>query len=148
MNTLIRSFVVRDMAEFAREAQWIYPICGIRHADVSNVPESFFLGETRRLSAMPGLELRFAIEYITYDQLTAYIREVSGEALKKWTPKQVISELLEVDPEADCGADNWVAHHRVVPGAILVCEKCGIKATVEQRIGLVFEEDSSRTTEK
>lgn len=47
------------------------------------------------------LELRFAIEYITYDQLTIYISEVSDETLKKWTPKQVISGMLEVDPRAD-----------------------------------------------
>jgi hypothetical protein len=47
------------------------------------------------------LELRFAIEYITYDQLQAYFKEVSDDALKKWTPKQVISEMLEVDPQAD-----------------------------------------------
>jgi hypothetical protein len=47
------------------------------------------------------LELRFAIEYITYEQLQAYMREVSNDALKKWTPKQVISEMLEVDPHAD-----------------------------------------------
>jgi len=47
------------------------------------------------------LELRFAIEYITYSQLQAYMKEVSDDALKKWTPKQVISEMLEVDPCAD-----------------------------------------------
>jgi DNA-directed RNA polymerase subunit RPC12/RpoP len=47
------------------------------------------------------LELRLAIEYITYNQLQAYMSEVSDVALKKWTPKQVISEMLEVDPHAD-----------------------------------------------
>lgn len=47
------------------------------------------------------LELRLAIEYITYNQLQAYMSEVSDEVLKKWTPKQVISQMLEVDPHAD-----------------------------------------------
>jgi predicted RNA-binding Zn-ribbon protein involved in translation (DUF1610 family) len=47
------------------------------------------------------LELRLAIEYITYDQLEVYMKEVPDDAVKKWTPKQVISELLEVDPQAD-----------------------------------------------
>lgn len=47
------------------------------------------------------LELRFVIEYITYDQLQAYIREVSSDIIKKWTPKQIISEMREVDPTAD-----------------------------------------------
>lgn len=50
------------------------------------------------------LELRFAIEYITYDQLQSYMKEVSDDALKKWTPKQVISAMLEVDPHADKSA--------------------------------------------
>lgn len=47
------------------------------------------------------LELRFAIEYVTYDQLRAYLDEVPNDALKKWTPRQVIGEMLEVDPRAD-----------------------------------------------
>lgn len=47
------------------------------------------------------LELRFAIEYITYSQLQIYRDELPNDALKKWTPKQVISEMLEVDPLAD-----------------------------------------------
>lgn len=47
------------------------------------------------------LELRFAIEYITYDHMQAYRSELPYDALKKWTPRQVISEMLEVDPLAD-----------------------------------------------
>ena len=47
------------------------------------------------------LELRFAIEYITYDQVQTYRSELPYDALKKWTPKQLISEMLEVDPDAD-----------------------------------------------
>ncbi|NOV28762.1 hypothetical protein [Methylomonas sp. ZR1] len=47
------------------------------------------------------LELRFCIEYITYSQLELYIQEVSDDALKKWTPKQIISLLLDCDPNAD-----------------------------------------------
>jgi len=47
------------------------------------------------------LELRFCIEYVTFDQLVAYLAEVDGDALKKWTPKQIIDTLREVDPAAD-----------------------------------------------
>ena len=47
------------------------------------------------------LELRFAIEYITYSQLEAYRKELPDEALKKWTPKQLIAEMQEVDRYAD-----------------------------------------------
>lgn len=47
------------------------------------------------------LELRFCIEYLTYANLQSYIAEVPDHAVRKWTPKQVISTLLEVDPNAD-----------------------------------------------
>lgn len=50
------------------------------------------------------LELRFCIEYITYSQLQIYLKEVPNDTVKKWTPKQIISVLLDVDPNADkCG---------------------------------------------
>jgi hypothetical protein len=47
------------------------------------------------------LELRFGIEYVTYDQLLTYLAEVPDDTVKKWTPKQIIDSLLEVDPNAD-----------------------------------------------
>lgn len=47
------------------------------------------------------LELRFCIEYITYDQLQTYIEEVADDALLKWTPRQIINELREIDPSTD-----------------------------------------------
>lgn len=50
------------------------------------------------------LELRFAIEYITYDQLLAYLEEMPTDVIRKWTPKQLISEMREVDPTADKSA--------------------------------------------
>jgi len=50
------------------------------------------------------LELRFAIEYLVYQNLQAYLEEVDNAALQKWTPKQVINEMLEIDPLADKSA--------------------------------------------
>ncbi|MHC1701735.1 MAG: hypothetical protein AB9900_12330 [Humidesulfovibrio sp.] len=48
------------------------------------------------------LELRFAIEYIVYQNLQAYLPELLDEAISnKWKPKQVIDEMLKVDPLAD-----------------------------------------------
>jgi DNA-directed RNA polymerase subunit RPC12/RpoP len=47
------------------------------------------------------LELRFCIEYVTYDHLVAYLAEVPDDTVKKWTPKQVIDALRDVDPNAD-----------------------------------------------
>lgn len=47
------------------------------------------------------LELRLAIEYLAYQQLQAYLAEVPDEAMRKWTPRQVIEQMREVDPNAD-----------------------------------------------
>ncbi len=47
------------------------------------------------------LELRQAIEYLAYQQLEAYLNEVPDDAMRKWTPREVIAQMLEVDPKAD-----------------------------------------------
>lgn len=47
------------------------------------------------------LELRLAIECLAYQQLDAYLSEVPDDAMRKWTPREVISQMLEVDPKAD-----------------------------------------------
>lgn len=47
------------------------------------------------------LELRQAIEYLAYQQLEAYLQEVPDDAMRKWTPRDVIAQMLEVDPNAD-----------------------------------------------
>lgn len=47
------------------------------------------------------LELRQAIEYLAYQQLEAYLNEVPDDAMRKWTPRDVIAQMLEVDPNAD-----------------------------------------------
>jgi hypothetical protein len=47
------------------------------------------------------LELRQAIEYLAYQQLEAYLNEVPDDAMRKWTPREVIAQMLEVDPNAD-----------------------------------------------
>lgn len=47
------------------------------------------------------LKLRMAIEALTYQVLQAYLAEVPTEAMKQWSPKKVLDEMLEVDPNAD-----------------------------------------------
>lgn len=54
------------------------------------------------------LRLRMAIEALSYDRLQAYLAEVSNEVMKKWTPKQVLAELLFIDPTADSTSQLWV----------------------------------------
>jgi hypothetical protein len=47
------------------------------------------------------LELRLAIECLAYQQLDSYLSEVPDDAKRKWTPREVIAQMLEVDPKAD-----------------------------------------------
>jgi len=47
------------------------------------------------------LELRFSIEYLTYDQLKVHLDEMPDDSVKRWSPKQVIESVLEVAPDAD-----------------------------------------------
>jgi hypothetical protein len=44
------------------------------------------------------LELRLAIECLAYQQLDAYLSEIPDDAMRKWTPREVIAQMLEVDP--------------------------------------------------
>jgi hypothetical protein len=47
------------------------------------------------------LELRLAIECLAYQQLDAYLSEIPDDAMRKWTPREVVAQMLEVDPTAD-----------------------------------------------
>jgi hypothetical protein len=60
------------------------------------------------------LELREAIEYLAYQQLEAYLDEVPDDAMRKWTPREVISQMLEVDPNADKTATIAVGVEEVI----------------------------------
>jgi hypothetical protein len=46
------------------------------------------------------LQVRFAVEALAYDRLQDYLFEVSASAMKGWTPRQVLKELLYTDPDA------------------------------------------------
>jgi hypothetical protein len=48
-----------------------------------------------------GLELRMAIEALTYQLLQVYLAEVPNSIMAQWTPKKILDELLEIDPNAD-----------------------------------------------
>ncbi|MBX9945825.1 MAG: hypothetical protein K2Y40_17210, partial [Reyranella sp.] len=47
------------------------------------------------------LELRLAIEYIVLDLFRRHLDESPEDVAWKWTPRQVIAELLEIDPLVD-----------------------------------------------
>ncbi|HCG7651667.1 hypothetical protein P3538_01670 [Vibrio parahaemolyticus] len=48
-----------------------------------------------------ALELRMAMEAITYDRALAYKREFPPEEYETWQPKKVMMVLLEIDAHAD-----------------------------------------------
>lgn len=48
-----------------------------------------------------ALELRYCIEYLLLDRLKSYMEYLDDSAMSKWTPKQIVKQLLEVDPNAD-----------------------------------------------
>lgn len=48
-----------------------------------------------------ALELRFAMEALTYDRAQAYAKEIPPEELSIWQPDKVMRMLLEIEPTAD-----------------------------------------------
>lgn len=48
-----------------------------------------------------ALELRFAMEALTYDRAQAYAREIPPDELETWQPDKVMKVLLEIEPTAD-----------------------------------------------
>jgi len=56
-------------------------------------------GDERRLR-YAALELRFALEALTYDRLYSYRGEIAVEFMTDWQPKRVIDYMCKVDPEA------------------------------------------------
>jgi hypothetical protein len=54
------------------------------------------------------LHARFALEALAYDRLQDYQFEVSAAAMKGWTPRQVLKELLYTDPETRVTSVNVV----------------------------------------
>lgn len=50
-----------------------------------------------------ALELREAMEALTYERALAYEEEIPPEHYETWQPKKVLAFLLEIDPMADKG---------------------------------------------
>lgn len=48
-----------------------------------------------------ALELRMAIEGLTYDRANAYIKEIDPKEYNTWQPKKVMQMLLDIEPKAD-----------------------------------------------
>ena len=47
-----------------------------------------------------ALDLRLAMEALTYDRAQGYLEELPLGALAKWQPKQLMDALIEIDPTA------------------------------------------------
>jgi len=48
-----------------------------------------------------ALELRFAMEALTYERASAYISELPPEEYGTWQPRRLMAVLLDIDPNAD-----------------------------------------------
>jgi len=47
------------------------------------------------------LELRMCIEFLIFDRAQGYVQYLDDDVSTKWTPRQVLTELLNADPHAD-----------------------------------------------
>ena len=48
-----------------------------------------------------ALQLRMAMEALTYDRAMVYAEELGPENMKTWQPKKLMDRMLEIDPYAD-----------------------------------------------
>jgi len=51
-----------------------------------------------------ALELRMAIECVTYERARSYEKELPPTEYDTWQPSKLMKELLEIDPDADASA--------------------------------------------
>ncbi|AXE34648.1 hypothetical protein DK843_10265 [Chromobacterium phragmitis] len=71
-------------------------------------------GESYRLR-FAALELRMAIEAVTYDRTQAYESELPSEVYRTWQPKKLMQQLLDLEPMADQGSSIAVGREET-PG--------------------------------
>lgn len=81
-------------------------------------------GETGRLK-YAALELRMAMEALTYDRAQAFAAELPSSEYDTWQPKKLLQILLEIDPTAD--KDSSVSYG--------IEEMLGIPPAVVQSLG-------------
>ncbi len=51
-----------------------------------------------------ALQLRMAMEALTYERAVTYADELGPDKMKTWQPKRLMDRMLEVDPQADTAA--------------------------------------------
>lgn len=51
-----------------------------------------------------ALQLRMAMEALTYERAMTYADELGPDQMKTWQPKRLMERMLEVDPQADSAA--------------------------------------------
>lgn len=51
-----------------------------------------------------ALQLRMAMEALTYERAMTYANELGPDKMKTWQPKRLMERMLEVDPQADTAA--------------------------------------------
>lgn len=68
-------------------------------------------GDDHRV-AYAALELRKAIEAVTYDRMQAYKAEIPPDEYETWQPRRVMQLLLEIDPLVDTPGSFGMAFDR------------------------------------
>ena len=68
-----------------------------------------------------ALELRMAMEALTYDRALAYKDEFPPDEYEKWQPRKVMAVLLDIDPRADrdCSLAFAIQEHQSVPASVM-----------------------------
>ena len=68
-----------------------------------------------------ALELRMAMEALTYDRALAYKDEFPPDEYEKWQPRKVMAVLLDIDPRADrdCSLAFGTQEHQGVPASVM-----------------------------
>lgn len=72
----------------------------LAHNHLKAAEEELTSGSDHRLK-FAALELRMAMEALTYDRAIAYKDEFPPSEYETWQPRKVMSVLLEIDPNAD-----------------------------------------------
>lgn len=70
-------------------------------------------GDVHRIK-YAALELRFAMEALTYDRAASYKNELPPTEYDVWQPRKLMAVLLEIDASAD--ADSSLAFAEEIPG--------------------------------
>jgi len=60
-----------------------------------------------------ALELRLAMEIITYERVIAYKKDFPIEGYEKWQPRHLMKELIKIDPQTDQNSALYIGEEEI-----------------------------------